>query len=61
MNLFETGVLYNLYYETYGSAIRINKKLITGIYTILAVAIPVIVPIFMVPIIYKFLPQYFRY
>lgn len=47
--------------ETYGKATRLNKELITGSYVVLAIAIPIVVPVFLAPLIYKYCPQWIRY
>ena len=49
--------------RVYGNGLNIGKyrKTITTVYLILSVLIPIIVPIWITPIIYKNLPEYIRY
>ena len=61
MNAYEEGVLINTGFQSYGRAVKVNRAAITGLYTVLAVLIPVIVPVFLAPIIYKALPSHVRF
>lgn len=47
--------------RTYGRGVRLNPKIVTVVYSALAVAVPVVVPLWLAPIIYRYCPVAVRW
>lgn len=59
-NEYQEGIKYNMTYKTYGKAYAVPKKLIITSYSVLAVVIPVVVPVFIIPLLIRYLPNKLR-
>jgi uncharacterized BrkB/YihY/UPF0761 family membrane protein len=59
-NNYNEGVLYNTIYKTYGRSYNVPKKTIISLYTIIAIVVPVIVPLPLVVVLQKIIPERIR-